>query len=395
MPSPRTATARNMKTDDPSTDNTVFHEQGAEQHGLRLSAAEREGERWREHDRQDVNHNAKRRRPLQDINGNGDPSLSSEHEPGRRLKAEFTASYRRPNFNYEDAEKARPKTEAQYNENLTIASSIGSTPMTTDCSTITMTDSDSTPSASTSIITMSTPRSIDTSTSARSLLVESSKSGYYQDVSCVPPVFQLQRPGESMRERFECDEVSWDSSVVGDLLIRQELQLYFTTVLEKENIVDLLNKMNSLCENDHLLLEFVRSRNTMYNGGPNFSRHAYDTLSKIDCFKDLFASIENGGYKIGTVYNGAYGEDFGEGEGRIDLHQDASYRGTHRLIFPIGCINKELWFKKGKKVCGLRMHHGSVVCMSHRAGGVIGSVYHAASRCGKSWILVIEVSKKK
>ena len=225
--------------------------------------------------------------------------------------------------------------------------------------------------------------------------MERSKDEYYEG-SRIPPSFQLQRPEESMHKMFKDGGVTWDTSIVDDLMDGQDLQLLYTQAYEKVGIMALLNGMNRLCVEDHLLLEYVPSRNTMYSGGRNFKSHVRETLSKMDCFKDLFASIEAGGYDIGNIYNGAYGEDFGNGAGRIDLHQDADYKEcTHRLISPFGCIDKELWFKKGEKVCGLRTHHGAVVCMSRRAGGVTGDVYHAASRCGKSWILVIEVSKKK
>jgi hypothetical protein len=256
----------------------------------------------------------------------------------------------------------------------------------------------------------------------------------------------------------EAEDLEFDASFLLDLVKSRDLELSYHTAFDGTSTTELYNKLYDLCVEHHLLLEHIPSRNTMYNGGPSTFRHVMDTLRKDDRIDSLFnalskevdikgcytgaygeelfdkdaaedaiedmeedesdVDIDEGGQDeeehipLEHQDNGDEDEnDIAEGGGRTPLHQDKERGGghiplhqdraygvngsaTHRILFNVGCRDKELWFKKGKKVCGLRITHGSVVSMSEKAGGVIGDIFHAATKAPKSWIIVVEVAKK-
>jgi hypothetical protein len=256
----------------------------------------------------------------------------------------------------------------------------------------------------------------------------------------------------------EAAELEFDPSFLLDLVKTRNLELSHTTLWDGTSTTEVYNKLYDLCEQDLLLLEHKAGRNTMYNGGPSTFQHVMDTLRKYDRIDSLFNALSKEvdikGCYTGAYGEELFGkdsaedasEDMGEvesdvdideggqdkeehiplehqdngdedenditeggdrtplhqdkerGGGFIPIHQDGRYGAkgdaTHRILFNVGCRDKELWFKKGKKVCGLRITHGSVVSMSEKAGGVTGDIYHAATKAPKSWIIVVEVAKK-
>lgn len=273
----------------------------------------------------------------------------------------------------------------------------------------------------------------------------------YRD--CIPPSFQLLSPEQSKERMFgeDAEELEFDASFVIDMIKSRDLELSYTTFMEGICPKEFMDQLYDLCVEHHLLLEVIGARNTFYNGGPSMFRHVMDTLRKNDLIDSLLKKLSKV-VDIKGCYTGAYGEelfgkdavedasedmeedesdvdidqgvqhqdngdedendvDIAEGGGRTPLHQDKEGGGgfiplhqdrrygaygdaTHRILFNVGCLEKELWFKKGKKVCGLRITHGSVVSMSEKAGGVTGDIYHAATKAPKSWIIVVEVAKK-
>ena len=60
-------------------------------------------------------------------------------------------------------------------------------------------------------------------------------------------------------------------------------------------------------------------------------------------------------------------------------HQDGRYMGKYRLITTLGSSEKQMWFFKRNKCCGVKMPHGTMILLSKEGGGVNESskVIHA------------------
>jgi len=75
-------------------------------------------------------------------------------------------------------------------------------------------------------------------------------------------------------------------------------------------------------------------------------------------------------------------------------HQDGDYKGTHRIIFNFGCIDKTMTFRRGTETVTFTIPHMSFVVLSMEGGGVIGNICHGVSADSPSWIFVLEVTMK-
>ena len=79
-------------------------------------------------------------------------------------------------------------------------------------------------------------------------------------------------------------------------------------------------------------------------------------------------------------------------DGNHPFHQDKK-QYKYRWIISLGCMGKQFWFKCGDKEVGFNLYHSSVMIMTQKAGGVVGSLMHGAYNCEGSWVVGMETKE--
>ena len=179
-----------------------------------------------------------------------------------------------------------------------------------------------------------------------------------------------------------------DKSIVKKLWEKGDVELGYTRVFEQYNWVDFANQILRLCRDEHLMLITIERRLTVTSGAHGTSQRTMDILRELPAFAALFQEFETE-FDIKHCFCVMYLD-----EGYHPFHMDGGYRGTHRILISLGCLEKEMWFRKMNKLDGVKVRHGSVITLSKDGGGVTSSTSHGSRKTGKSMFICLEVVKK-
>ena len=61
------------------------------------------------------------------------------------------------------------------------------------------------------------------------------------------------------------------------------------------------------------------------------------------------------------------------------------------MVISLFCTDKYMFFKKGGRMCYMKLQHGSIVILNKLGGGVTGDIKHMVCGNDLGWFIAIEL----
>ena len=181
-------------------------------------------------------------------------------------------------------------------------------------------------------------------------------------------------------ESTKPSKISYSNDLLVELTAGDDPPLVINFTEDFSDWEKIFKELMDLNEKEVLFVESCH-RGCVSTGGD--SKRTLELLSKISEFRIFFDHIR--------VFMVLYTEG-----GHHHPHQDGRYMGKYRLITTLGSSEKQMWFFKRNKCCGLKVPHGCMVLLSKEGGGVSvdSKVIHAVENAECSAFIALELRKK-